>query len=100
MGVRLVADRSSHRAPMFSYADENVYACLDWAGYCRIRLEVRDRFPPIIAFFWGKDDPGDVLEILNGGVGWEELIPIEEVEVREGPELDCLMISFVLGLLA
>ena len=40
-----------------------------------------------------------VLEVLNQGVGWEELVPDEEHELQEGPELDCPAVARVLGVI-
>ena len=47
----------------------------------------------------GKDNLGGVLEVLNWDVGWEELIPNEEDEVQEMPDLDFLAVSGVLSVL-
>ena len=38
-----------------------------------------------------------MIEVINRGDSWEVPIPNEEDEVQEGPELDCLAVSGVLG---
>ena len=39
-----------------------------------------------------------MLEVLDGGVGWEEsIVPHEEDEVHEGPKLDCSLVAGALG---
>ena len=38
-----------------------------------------------------------MLELLDGGVGWEESVPQEEDKVHEGPELDCSLVAGALG---
>ena len=38
-----------------------------------------------------------MLEVLDGGVGWEELVPHKEDGFREGPELDCSAVAGELG---
>ena len=38
-----------------------------------------------------------MLEVLNGGVRWEELVPHKEDKVREGPELDCSAVAGALS---
>ena len=39
-----------------------------------------------------------MLEVLDGGVGWEEsIVPHEEDEVHEGPKLDCSAVAGALG---
>ena len=38
--------------------------------------------------------------LLNGGVGWEELVPHKEDEVHEGMELDCYVVAGALGVFA
>ena len=45
----------------------------------------------------GKDDMGGVLEMFDWGISWEDLIPNEEDEVQEGPELDCSAVTGALG---
>ena len=45
VGVRVVADRSKHQAKVFMYAEEDIDASPDCAGYCRLRSEVIDEFP-------------------------------------------------------
>ena len=42
---RVVDDLSGHWAPMFLHAEEDVDACLNQAGCCQLRSEVRDGFP-------------------------------------------------------
>ena len=41
-----------------------------------------------------------MLKVLGGGVGWEELVPHEEDEVQEGPELDYYAVAGALGVFA
>ena len=41
-----------------------------------------------------------MLEVLDGGVGWEESVPHEEDEVHEGLELDCSVVASALGVFA
>ena len=38
-----------------------------------------------------------MLEVLDWGVGWEELVPHKEDGVHEGPELDYSAVAGVLG---
>ena len=45
----------------------------------------------------GKDNMGGVLEMFDWGIIWEDLIPNEEDEVQEGPELDFLAVTGALG---
>ena len=47
----------------------------------------------ILLVVQGEDDLRDVQEFLNRGVGWEELVPKEEHEFQEGPELDCPVVA-------
>ena len=47
----------------------------------------------------GGDNLRGVLEVLNWGVGWEELLPDEEHKFQEGPELDCPTVACALGVL-
>ena len=98
MGVRVVADRGGSRAPMFVHAEEDVDACSNRAGCCRLRLEVRDGFPLdcILLVVQGKDDLGGVLEIFDWGISWEESIPNGEEKVQEGPECACLAVTSAL----
>ena len=53
----------------------------------------------IILVVQGKDNICDVLEMLNGGIIWEESIPNEEEKVQYGKVLDCTGISWALGLI-
>ena len=41
-----------------------------------------------------------MLELLDGGVGWEKSVPHKEDEVCEGPKLDCSVVAGVLGVFA
>ena len=41
-----------------------------------------------------------MLELLNGGVGWEESVPHKEDEVHEGPEMNCSAVVGTLGVFA
>ena len=34
-----------------------------------------------------------MLELLDGGVGWEESVPHKEDKVHEGPELNCSLVA-------
>ena len=38
-----------------------------------------------------------MLELLDGGVDWEELVPHKEDKAHEGPELDCSPVAGALG---
>ena len=38
-----------------------------------------------------------MLELLDGGVSWENSVPHEEDKVHEGLELDCSLVAGVLG---
>ena len=39
-----------------------------------------------------------VLELIDGGIVCKELVPHEEDEVHEGPELDCSPVAVSLGI--
>ena len=54
----------------------------------------------ILLIVQGKENLGDVLEIINVGIDWEELIPNQEEKVQEGTELDCPEMSCALGVIA
>ena len=41
-----------------------------------------------------------MLEVLNWGVGWEELVPHKEDKVHEGLELECSTVAGALGVFA
>ena len=45
----------------------------------------------------GEDDFIGMLEVLNGGVVWEELVPNKEDRVHEVLELYCSVVVIVLG---
>ena len=45
----------------------------------------------------GEDNLISVLELLDGGIGWEESVPNEEDGVHEGPELNCSPVAGALG---
>ena len=51
----------------------------------------------IVLVVQGEDNLSSVLELLDGGVGWEDSFPHEEDEVREGPQLDCSPLADALG---
>ena len=51
----------------------------------------------ILLFVQGEDNLSSVLELLNGGVFWEELVPHEEDEFNEEPELGCSLVAGALG---
>ena len=42
----------------------------------------------------------DLLEVFDGGVGWEKSVPHEEDVVHEGPYLDCSVVAGELGAFA
>ena len=48
----------------------------------------------------GKDNLSGVLEVLNWGGGWEELVPDKDNEFQERLELDCPAVGRTLGVLA
>ena len=102
MGVKVVTNRSCHRAPVLPHTEKDFDASPDWDGCCRLKYEVSDKLPSdcIILVVQGKENLGALLEILNGGIVWEEMIPSEEDEVQEWLELDCPEMSGVLGVLA
>ena len=86
MGVRVVADRSGPQAPMFAHIEEYGDNRSNQAGFCQIRLEMRDGFISdyVLLVVEGKDNMSGVLEVLNQGVLWEDSIPNEEYEVQKG----------------
>ena len=51
----------------------------------------------ILLVVQGEDNLISVLELPDGGVGWEELVPHEEDKAHEGPELDCSPVAGALG---
>ena len=38
----------------------------------------------VLMIFQGKDNLGGILEVLNRGVSWEDLVPDKEKELQEG----------------
>ena len=54
----------------------------------------------ILLVVHGEDNLSGMLEVLDGGVGWEELFPHKEDEVHEGTELDCSVLDGALVVLA
>ena len=44
-----------------------------------------------------EDDLCGVLEMIDQGIDREEMVPNEEHEVQEGPELDCPAMAYALG---
>ena len=71
---------------MLEHAEEDVDTRLNRKRCCRLGSEVRYG-PPldrILLVVQGKDDLGDVLEMFDWGVSWEESIPNKEDEVQEG----------------
>ena len=46
----------------------------------------------------GEDDLGDVLELLDQGFCREGIVPDKEHELQEGPEMDCTLMAYALGL--
>ena len=50
----------------------------------------------ILLVFQGEEDLFGMLEMINWGVGVEEIIPHEEHNVQEGPELDFPVMACVL----
>ena len=57
---------------MFLHAEEDVGACLDWAGCRGIQSELRYGLTSngIIMILQGKDNICGILEVLNRGVSW------------------------------
>ena len=101
VSVRIVSVQSSPLAPMFTHTEEDFNSCLNQAGCCRIRLEVRVRLPSdwFLQVVQGKYDLGGMLKVLNWGVIWEESIPNKEGKVHARMELDCMTVTGVLGVL-
>ena len=54
----------------------------------------------ILLAFQGEDDLGGMLEVLNWGIGWEELVLHKEDEFHEGLELGCSTVAGALGVFA
>ena len=38
-----------------------------------------------------------MMEVVNGGIGWEESVPHEEEEVNQWTEIDCSTVAGALG---
>ena len=99
---RIFADRGGGWSPVLQHAEEDVDALSDWEIRWGIRTETRDGINSdvILLVFQGEDNMSGILEALNWGVGWEELVPDEEHESQEGPELECPAVACVLAVFA
>ena len=86
----IIADGGGGITPLVAEAEEDVYACLDWAGCGGLKAEVGDGLTAdgIVLFDEGEDNLSCPVEMFGGGVPREEEIPDEEHEIHEGPELD------------
>ena len=87
---------------MLLHAEEDINTRSDWAGQQGLWSEVRygltlDGVPLVIQ---GEENLGGVLEVLNRGTRWEELVPDKENEFQEGPELNCPVVACAFGVLA
>ena len=98
-GGRIFADWGGDGAYMILHSEENIDACLDWAGYRVFQYEVRDGLTSdgIVPVVQGENDLCSLLTVPNQGVGWEELVPDEEHEFQEGLKLDYPAVAFALG---
>ena len=83
---------------MFAHVEEEVDTRSNQAGRCRLKLEVRDRFPldSFLLVVQGKDYLGGVLEIFDWGICWVESIPNKEDRFQEVSKLDCLEMTSAL----
>ena len=71
---------------MFAHAEEDVDTRSNREGCCLIISEVQDGLPLdfILLVVQGKDNLGDVLEIFDWGVGWENRSPMKKTKSRRG----------------
>ena len=54
----------------------------------------------ILMVVQGEDDLFGVLEVLDRGVGGEEMVPNKEQKPQDGTKLDCPAVACTLGVLA
>ena len=96
VSVRVITEQSVHWAPVFPHAEEDDDNSTYWSGCCILSSEVRDRVPSdlILLVVQGKENIRYVLEILDGFIRREDLVPNKNNEVQERMELECLEISF------
>ena len=78
------------------YTEEDVDSSVEWEGYCRLGVESGERLTSdiILLVVQGKENIRYVLEILDGVIRREDLVPNKNNEVQERMELECLEISF------
>ena len=84
------ADGGGGIAALFAQAEEDVDACLEWAGCGGLRTEVGDGLATdsILLIVEGDKHLGGLAEMLGRSVLGEEEVPDEEHEVQEGQKLD------------
>ena len=97
----LIAHGIGGIASPVAQAEEDVGACLDWAGYDGLRPEVGYclTMNGILLVVEGDDNLCGIAEMLNGGVPGEEKVPNEEHEFHKGPELYRLAVAGALRVL-
>ena len=84
---------------MLSQAEKDVDDISNLAGCRGLQYEVSNGLTPdgILLVVRGVDNTCDMLKVLDQQVGGEEMVPNEEHEFQEGPELRCLAVAHALG---
>ena len=86
---------------MFPHVEEYVDPRSDWADSQRLRYEVRDSIiqDGILLVVQGADNMSGLLDVINGGVFQQDLVPHKKRKFQEGPELDCPAVDCALGVI-
>ena len=86
----IITDGGGRITPLIAEAEEDVDACLYWAGCGGLGAEVGDGLTAdgILLIVEGEDNLSCPAEMLGMSVSGEEEVPNKEHEIHEGPELD------------